>query len=228
MKNLFGMVRKPLRSVFLIVAVFMAVFWVGSCNHNNPQTPKSEKITVTVKKDSHVTKAPSTFQLDKGSKLNLLELKGKLEGLTFEGGFELAKICIGDENGQRISKTEKYSFDKDETIFIASQTKSHNPTLTELKVDKSPIAVEDIMDVGIIGKDKVQIETTFSPEDAKIEFALALQDGFWQLAVGKNTLKITVRHASKEKEYALKIERVKDGVAIQKGKVCKLDLTCHF
>jgi len=207
---------KGFREFFLLIT-FLSL--LSSCKQvqNNAKT---ESITVTVQKDDHVKKAPSNFTLDKGSKLGFTALKEKMSELAFETSYELAKITLNKADGEEITDTSPYTFNKDTTIFISSQKKGSATELKlkELKVDEKPITIADAMDAGKTKKEKILVEAKASPSDAKIEFEPeeSVENGFWKLGSGKQSLKIKLKKGSEKKEYTLNIERLEPDTPILK------------
>ena len=207
---------KGFRKVFLIATVISLIF--ASCRHpqDDQNDPKVENVKVTVKKDSHVTKAPDSFTLVKGSKLGFTALKEKMT-LEFEANYELSKITLNTSSGAEITNSAPYTFNADTTIYLCSQRQGSGPKLElkELKVDGNKIeTILDVMNAPKTKKDKVKIETKASPADAEVLFEPNLSDNFWNLTVGNgNTLKIKVKKGSDEKIYTLNIERLDSSVA---------------
>ena len=206
--------KNGFRKFFLIVTVFSLMF--ASCRHpaEEQNDSKTENITITVTKGSHVKNAAENFTLQKGSKLGFSALKEKIKPLEFDANYELSKITVGTETGTEITNATPYTFNENTTIFISATLKGmpSKPKLTELKVDEKPIDISDVMDAGKTNKDKIKIEAKSSSADATIVYEPALdKDNFWKLEVGKKSLKIKVKKGSDEKEYTLNVERLESG-----------------
>ena len=207
---------------FLIMSVFL-MFIVFACRQpqNNSNDKKTENVTITVKKGSHVKNAPENFTLEKGSKLGFTELKEKIKPLEFEANYILAKITLNNASGEEITDSSPYVFNENATIFISAMPKgaTQNIELLELKIDGKSIDIADVMDAGKHKKDKLPIEAKASPADATIEWepATAVENNFLKLEIGKKTFKIKVKKGSDSKEYTLNIERTEtDAVLLKK------------
>ena len=199
--------KEGFRKVFLTAMVISLFF--ASCKQPSSDSG-TENVTVTVKKDAHVTKAPDSFTLAKGSKLGFTALKDKME-LEFTPTWLLAKITLNDSSGTEITNTNPYTFNADTTIYISSRKEGTGEKLelTELKVAGKSVTIQDVMEAGKTREAKVLIEAKVSPADATIDYEPALVDGFWKLILGKdNQLKIKVKRGSDSKEYTLNIERL--------------------
>ena len=207
---------------FLIMSVFL-MFIVFACRQpqNNSNDKKTENVTITVKKGSHVKNAPENFTLEKGSKLGFTELKEKIKPLEFEANYILAKITLNNASGEEITDSSPYVFNENATIFISAMPKgaTQNIELLELKIDGKSIDIADVMDAGKHKKDKLPIEAKASPADATIEWepATAVENNLLKLEIGKKTFKIKVKKGSDSKEYTLNIERTEtDAVLLKK------------
>ena len=211
--------KNGFRKFFLIAVVFSLMF--TSCRHpaEEQNNPKTENITVTVSKDSHVKNAPKDFTLAKSSKLGFTALKEKIKPLEFEANYKLEKITLNDASGEEITDSAPYTFNENTTIFICSK-KEGSPEkleLTKLKVDGKEIAIQDIMNAGKTRDEKVLIEAKSSLPDATIDYEPALdRDNFLKLEVGKKSLKIKVKKRSEAKTYTLNIERTASDIVLLK------------
>lgn len=115
-----------------MIAVLPLMF--ASCMH--PQIEeKTESVTVSVQKDLHTKKVPTSFTLEKGSELGFTQLMHIMSSLEFEAGYELDKITINAFNGIEITDNEPHIFDENTTIYVCSQTKKEVPALTRLKIE---------------------------------------------------------------------------------------------
>ena len=177
----------------------------------------TENVTVTVKKDAHVTKAPDSFTLAKGSKLGFKALKDKME-LEFTPTWLLAKITLNDASGTEITNTNPYTFNADTTIYISSRKEGTGEKLelTELKVAGKSVTIQDVMEAGKTREAKVLIEAKAKPGDAEIVYEPELVNSYWVLDVGKKSLKIKVKNGSDSKTYTLNIERTASDVVLLK------------
>ena len=81
---------KGTRKFFLVVTAIFLIF--ASCRHPQEE-PKTENVTVTVKKDTHVTKAIDSFTLAKGTKLGFTALKEKIAP-EFASTYVISKITF--------------------------------------------------------------------------------------------------------------------------------------
>ena len=212
--------KEGFRKLFLITTVLALLF--ASCKHQGTDqnnNPKTETITVTVNKDSHITKVIESFTLEKGSKLGFTALKDKLKPLEFEATYQLAKITLDNENGTEITNSKPHTFNENTTIYIHSQKESLTTKLElkELKVDGNLVTIKDSMNAEKTKKEKVLIEARASIPDANIEYEPKLdKDNFWVLKDGKQSLKITVKKGSDSKEYTLNIEKLDADSALLK------------
>lgn len=208
--------KKGFRKIFLIATLISLIF--ASCKQpsNKSDDPKPDNITVTVEKGEHVKSVtPSSFQLAKGTTLGATELRKKLR-VEFEADYEFSKICLNNASGKEITDAKKYKFDANSTICIVSQKVSASPVLISLKIDEVDVRpINDVMDVGTSQKEKVLVETIYSPNDASIEFDPALDsDNNWTLTEGANTLKIKVKKGTDEKTYTVALKKMDAGIPV--------------
>lgn len=206
---------KGFRKVFLIAMVISLCF--ASCKQPQDES-KTETVTVTVKKDEHVTKAVESFLLKKGEKLGEAQLKDKSQ-VEFEFGWELSKICLGnDASGKQITDIDRYEFTKSETIFVVSQKKQSTqaPKLVKLTIDGLAKDIQNFiteMDFGQTSKSKVKIEAVTDPLDAPIQYVPPLEEGYWNVGAteGKKSLKLIVGAGGNVNRYQVNIEKIAEG-----------------
>ena len=112
--------KKGFREFFLIATVISLLF--VSCRHPKTElnNSKTENITVTVNKDEYVIKAPSSFTLEKGTKLGFTALNEKMPGLEFAEDYEIANFMLNNATGAEITDLTPYIFNENTTIFISS------------------------------------------------------------------------------------------------------------
>lgn len=204
MRNLFKMFRKSPKSVFLITGMFFLV--LQGCKNDSPQNKptiepdKITEITVTVKKDSHVTKAVPSFRVNKGSTLGATVLKNKL-ALEFAQDYEFSKICLNDDKGKEITDTAKHKFDENTIIYVVSKEKlkTGSVTLTKITVagqEKTGTDITNEMTFNETDKGAVTVNVELSDAVAKVAFANGqLQNSRkfkWVLKTGENKLQISV------------------------------------
>jgi len=200
--------KKGFREFFLIATVISLLF--VSCRHPKTElnNSKTENITVTVNKDEYVIKAPSSFTLEKGTKLGFTALNEKMPGLEFAEDYEIANFMLNDATGAEITDLTPHTFNENTTIFISSQKKREVPTLISLKIDHIKRNIDEVIDFGKTTKEKVLVEANISPKEAIIDFEPKLVDYYWNLKIGKNELKIKVKKDALEKDYKVNIERI--------------------
>lgn len=216
MKNLFRKVEKHLaKSIFSIFCLLLMVF-APSCKGLNTK----QSTHIKVKTDEHVRVEVGEFSVKKGETLGATALREKCKNFNFDDGYELAKICFGeDANGVAITDASPYTFkESSATIYICSQLKRGELSLTSLKLGETVIpqkSISEMMHAGKIGVETVKIEATYSPSTAKLSFKSEKdpqpdEAGNWQLNLGENILRITLKDETKkeEKVYTLKTERV--------------------
>lgn len=206
---------KGTRKFFLVVTAIFLIF--ASCKHPQEEEPKTENITVTVKKDTHVTKALDSFTLAKGTKLGFTALKEKIAP-EFASTYVISKITLNDATGDEITNSAPYTFNADTTIYVSSRKEGTDEKLelTELKVAGKSVTIQDVMEAGQTREAKVLIEAKATPGDAEVIYEPSLVDNYWVLEVGKKNLKIKVKKGSKEKTYTLNIERLDADIPILK------------
>jgi len=218
MKDILCCVKKIFSLLFIVLLISGTI----SCNQQNNGKGKTlsgkdgmsgeSEVVLKVVKDEFVASVENEqITVAKNMEISLSELKTKLGTIKFKAGYEMAKICVGN-NASKTAITDniKQTFSANSDIFIASQEKSATPILTSLKLEGVEVEIQDDIDAGYTQKKKVQVEAITSPNDAMLTFKTSGGEkldtkNYWSINDGENKAEITVKKGAIEKKYNIKI-----------------------